>query len=90
MGLIIKHLSPRYSAAELSVYRNLFGMVPSAIALWSARAWHEQGRPVRLRQWWLAIVRGLVAIHGGTTSLESGPNAGTKVVVQLPASADIQ
>ena len=29
MGLIIKHLSGRYSAAELSAYRNLFGLLPS-------------------------------------------------------------
>ena len=34
MGLIIKHLSPRYSAAELSAYRNLFGLLRSLIALW--------------------------------------------------------
>ena len=33
MGLIIKHLSPRYSAAELSAYRNIFGIIPGVIAL---------------------------------------------------------
>jgi len=59
MGLIIKHLSPNYSAAELSAYRNLFGIVPSVVALWSAKVWHEGGRKLRIRQWPLAIARGL-------------------------------
>ena len=58
MGLIIKHLSPRYSAAELSAWRNLFGLVPSVAALYLSRAWHAQGRPVQLRQWKLALARG--------------------------------
>jgi len=60
MGLIIKHLSPVYTAAELSAYRNLIGLIPSIIALWSARGWHESGRKMRMRQWPLAISRGLV------------------------------
>lgn len=59
MGLIIKHLSPVYTAAELSAYRNLIGLIPSIIALWSARTWHEGGRKIRVRQWPLAISRGL-------------------------------
>lgn len=60
MGLIIKHLSPSYAAAELSFYRNLFGLIPSVIALWSARAWHASGRRLKMRQWPLAVFRGLV------------------------------
>ena len=59
MGLIIKHLSPDYSAPELSAYRNLFGILPSVIALLSARSWHEGGRKLRIRQWPLAVARGL-------------------------------
>ncbi|MCU9836347.1 DMT family transporter [Ruegeria sp. WL0004] len=59
MGLIIKLLSPRYSAAELSAYRNFFGIFPSLIALWSSRAWHTAGRPWRLRQWKLGFLRGI-------------------------------
>lgn len=58
MGLIIKHLSPSYSAAELSAYRNFFGIIPSVIALWSSRAWHESGRTLRMRQWALGLSRG--------------------------------
>lgn len=59
MGLIIKHLSPRYSAAELSAYRNFFGLVPGIIALWMTASWRQEGRPMRIRQWKLAAVRGI-------------------------------
>jgi len=59
MGLIIKYLSPRYTAAELSAYRNFFGIFPSIIALWSARGWHNSGRPWRMRQWKLGLMRGV-------------------------------
>lgn len=60
MGLIIKHLSGPYGAAELSAYRNLFGLIPAAIALWSSRAWHQAGRRWRVRQWKLALFRGFI------------------------------
>lgn len=60
MGLIIKHLSNGYSAAELSAWRNLFGLVPSIIALWSSRAWHAGGRRLKIRQWKLALMRGAI------------------------------
>ena len=33
MGLIIKHLSGGYGASELSVYRNLFGLIPSMMPM---------------------------------------------------------
>lgn len=59
MGLIIKRLSPVYSAAELSAYRNFFGILPTAIALWSSQAWAASGRSLRIRQWPLALARGL-------------------------------
>ncbi|MBO9450419.1 DMT family transporter [Tropicibacter sp. R16_0] len=59
MGLIIKYLSPRYAAAELSAYRNFFGIFPSVIALWSSRAWHQSGRPLKMRQWKLGLMRGV-------------------------------
>lgn len=59
MGLIIKHLSPRYSAAELSAYRNFFGLVPSIIALWMTASWRQGGRIMRIRQWKLAVLRGV-------------------------------
>lgn len=59
MGLIIKHLSGDYSAAELSAYRNLFGLIPSALALIWARDWRRSGASFRLRQWRLAVFRGV-------------------------------
>jgi len=62
MGLIIKHLSSRYAAAELSAYRNLFGTLPSVLALAMSRAWTAQGRPRKIRQWRLAILRGLIPV----------------------------
>ncbi len=60
MGLIIKHLSPHYSAAELSAWRNIFGLVPSVIALWSSKAWHASGKQMKIRQWKLALMRGVI------------------------------
>lgn len=59
MGLIIKYLSPVYSAAELSAYRNLFGLIPSTIALWMSAGWHKAGRRLSIRQWRLAVGRGV-------------------------------
>ena len=59
MGLIIKHLSSKYGAAELSAYRNLLGIVPSLIALWLSAQWHKDGRKWRIRQYRLGVVRGV-------------------------------
>ncbi len=58
MALIIKHLSGTYGAAEMSAYRNLFGMVPSLIFLWFSARWRAGGRRLRIRQWPLAWLRG--------------------------------
>ncbi|MFV1878382.1 DMT family transporter [Nioella sp.] len=58
MGLVIKHLSTTYGAAELSAWRNLFGLIPASIALWSTRSWHAGGRKLRLRQWQIPVIRG--------------------------------
>lgn len=60
MGLIIKLLSDHYRAAELSAYRNFFGLIPSAIALWSSRNWREKGRIMKIKQWKLACLRGVL------------------------------
>ena len=60
MGLVIKLLSDRYSAQELSAWRNLFGLIPSLIAVWFSRSWHDAGRPVVVRQWKLALARGFI------------------------------
>lgn len=60
MGLVIKLLSDRYTAQELSAWRNLFGLVPSLVAIAGSRVWHAQGRPLVIRQWKLALARGLI------------------------------
>ena len=60
MGLIVKLLSDSFSAQELSAWRNLFGLIPSAIAVLASRAWHKAGRPIVIRQWKLALARGVV------------------------------
>ena len=60
MGLIIKHLSDGYSAAELSAWRNLFGLIPSIIVLWFSKAWRAGGKRLKIRQWKLAFFRGAI------------------------------
>ncbi|MEQ6203065.1 DMT family transporter [Sulfitobacter sp. HNIBRBA2951] len=60
MGLIIKHLSPRYSAAELAAWRNAFGLIPSLVVLYASRDWRENGRRWKIRQWRLALARGVI------------------------------
>ena len=60
MGLVIKMLSERYTAQELSAWRNLFGLIPSLVALAGSRAWHARRRPVLIRQWRLALARGMI------------------------------
>ncbi len=61
MGLIIKRLSASYGAAELSAYRNIFGLLPSVIALWTSQTWRT-GRRLRIRQWRLACFRGFAVV----------------------------
>ncbi|KIN63017.1 Permease of the drug/metabolite transporter (DMT) superfamily [Sulfitobacter noctilucicola] len=60
MGLLIKRLSVAYSAAELSAYRNIFGLIPAGLVLWGSAEWHHKGRILRLRQWRLALLRGVI------------------------------
>ena len=58
MGAIIKHLGTQYPAQQLSMLRNVFGLIPSVLVLFYSSSWREAGRPVRLVQWKLAIARG--------------------------------
>lgn len=60
MGLVIKHMSGEYSAAELAAWRNLFGLIPSILALWWSRSWKIAGRQWKIRQWKLALLRGAI------------------------------
>jgi len=58
MGAIIKYLGTRYPVQQLSVYRNLFGVIPSIIILYFSKQWHSDGRPIYIRQWRLGLLRG--------------------------------
>jgi drug/metabolite transporter (DMT)-like permease len=60
MGLLIKRMSSDYNAAELSAYRNIFGLIPGVFALWASRNWHQSGRRLWVRQWVLMCARGLI------------------------------
>ena len=62
MGIVIKFLSPRYSAYELSFYRNLFGLIPCLIALHIPKKMFVSNKPVIIRQWKLACLRGVIVV----------------------------
>ena len=59
MGIAIKYLREDYPAAQLSVFRNLFGMLPCFIALYFSQDWHNQGKKVAIKQWKLGLFRGV-------------------------------
>jgi hypothetical protein len=46
MGLVIEQLSATYSATELAVWRNFFGLFPSFIALIATSDWKKSGYPL--------------------------------------------
>ncbi len=58
MGAIIKHLSQHYPAQQLSMFRNLFGLIPTLLILFWSQSWVKAGKPVVIRQWKLALARG--------------------------------
>ena len=59
MGLAIKYLRNDYPAAQLSVFRNLFGMLPCFLALYFSKDWHVGGKKFRIKQWRLGLFRGV-------------------------------
>ncbi len=59
MGIAIKYLRNDYPAAQLSVFRNLFGMLPCFIALYFSHDWHDGGKKIIIKQWKLGLFRGL-------------------------------
>ena len=61
MGLIIKLLSTEFSAAELSTWRNLFGILPAFLVLYASKTWRENGKKIIIKQWKLALLRGVIA-----------------------------
>lgn len=59
MAVFIRMLSDTYPPPQLAVLRNLFGLIPSAVVLLTLRDWHSRGRPMRVRQWPIILIRGL-------------------------------
>ena len=59
MGIAIKYLRSDYPAAQLSVFRNLFGMIPCLIALYFSQDWHDNGKKFIIKQWRLGLFRGV-------------------------------
>ena len=60
MGIAIKYLRADYPAAQLSVFRNFFGMIPCFIALYFSKDWHDKGRKVVIKRWRFGLARGLI------------------------------
>ncbi len=76
MGAVAKHLGTRYPAQEVSVARNLFGLLPTfAILLWEGGG-RIRARSLLIRQWRLGLTRGLMvavaqlALYGSYRHLE--------------------
>ena len=59
MSVHVRLLSTRYSPQELSVYRNVFGVLPSVLLLAYTRELSFLWRDYRIDQWKLAFSRGL-------------------------------
>ena len=50
MGIAIKYLRNDYPAAVLSVYRNLFGIIPCMLVLFLSSKWHAGGRKIIIKE----------------------------------------
>ena len=59
MGIAIKYLRGDYPAAQLSVFRNLFGMIPCLLVLYFSKDWHQGGNKIIIKQWRLGLFRGV-------------------------------
>ena len=59
-GVMIKLLGADYSVPQLSLFRNLFGLLPSVVALYLTAEWHQQGKSWRLANWRLGLARGVL------------------------------
>jgi len=61
-GAFIKLLGQRYPVPQIMVFRNLFGLLPSILVLVYSVAWKEQGRPLVIGNWPLALARGFLLV----------------------------
>lgn len=60
MSIAVRHLLLRYSAQELSAYRNVLGVLPSLIVMIWVGELRLRGSKLKIRQWRLALMRGLI------------------------------
>lgn len=60
MSVFIKALLPRYSALELSAYRNVIGMIPAILLMMWSGELRTNPRKLMIPQWKLAFGRGLM------------------------------
>ena len=60
MSVHVRILSINYSPQELSVYRNVIGVLPAIFYLWYSKELSLKISDYQLKQWKLAISRGLV------------------------------
>ncbi|MEM7300806.1 MAG: DMT family transporter [Pseudomonadota bacterium] len=60
MSAIIKYLTAFYSVQQLSVFRNIFGIPPTILILLWTKDWIDSGRPIIIRQWKHALLRGFI------------------------------
>ncbi|SDN89803.1 EamA domain-containing membrane protein RarD [Lutimaribacter pacificus] len=59
MAVLVRVLSVRYSALELSAYRNVLGVIPSLALLVATGELRLRGSNLRIEKWPLAVLRGL-------------------------------
>lgn len=62
MAAIVKHLTTTLPTQELTVFRNLFGLLPALVILLTSKDWINAGRPIKIRQWRLAVLRGCIGV----------------------------
>ncbi|MCG8490094.1 MAG: DMT family transporter [Sneathiellales bacterium] len=62
MSATVKHLSSDYPVQQLALLRNVIGMVPTLFILFWSQDWVKDGRPITIRQWKLALFRGILGI----------------------------
>ncbi len=58
MGLLIKHLELTYSPYQISVYRNIFGIIPIILILFFSSEWKKNNYQIMIPKLWLAYFRG--------------------------------
>ncbi len=58
MAAIIKYMGASYPPQQLSMFRCFFGVFPAIGLLFLSRDWRRSGRPIKMRQWPLGLMRG--------------------------------